>query len=344
MVDFSNSKVLDLAVHIVGNKSKDEKIVLTETSAAIVDDVAEQYIKEYFFSSFNFELSYQFTHETSVNLNEIYIYSSAIFQTPALLVEQSINIAKHLYEVSTHPNIKKGELYVAYIKDCVIDGYKTNAIGIFKSETKDFYIDINHSKQSFSVSCKKGTNTKRLDKGCLIFDFEKKIPQKVYIVDSSRNDALYWKNDFLRVSEIEDAYMNTSNVLNICKKFVSKQPDLEKTSKVSFLNKSIQYFETHDNFEVDDFVSHTCTNESYGKAFKVYVQENDLDSKFEGSFEISKQAVTSAKKKIRNFIKLDSNIEIKIPSKINAVEEVIEQGYDTEKQMRYYKIYYISEK
>ena len=33
-----------------------------------------------------------------------------------------------------------------------------------------------------------------------------------------------------------------------------------------------------------------------------------------------------------------------IPSKINAVEEVIEQGYDTEKQMRYYKIYYTSEK
>jgi hypothetical protein len=41
---------------------------------------------------------------------------------------------------------------------------------------------------------------------------------------------------------------------------------------------------------------------------------------------------------------LDSDIEIKIPSKINAVEEVIEQGYDTEKQMRYYKIYYTSEK
>lgn len=41
---------------------------------------------------------------------------------------------------------------------------------------------------------------------------------------------------------------------------------------------------------------------------------------------------------------MDSDIEIKIPSKIKAVEEVIEQGYDTEKQMWYYKIYYISEK
>lgn len=49
MVDFSNAKVLDLAVHIVGNKSKDEEIILTETSSSIVDDVTEQYIKEYFF-------------------------------------------------------------------------------------------------------------------------------------------------------------------------------------------------------------------------------------------------------------------------------------------------------
>ena len=178
----------------------------------------------------------------------------------------------------------------------------------------------------------------------MIFDFEKKIPQKIYIVDTSRNDALYWKNDFLRVIEIEDAYTNTSKVLNMCKKFISKQPDLEKTSKVSFLNKSVQYFETHDNFEVDDFIDNTCENEDHCKAFKSYVQENDLNSKFEGTFEISKQAVTAAKKKIRNFIKLDSDIEIKIPSKINAVEEVIEQGYDTEKQMRYYKIYYTSEK
>ena len=76
----------------------------------------------------------------------------------------------------------------------------------------------------------------------------------IFIVDTSRNDALYWKNDFLRVIEIEDAYTNTSKVLNMCKKFISKQSDLEKTSKVSFLNKSVQYFETHDNFEVDDFI------------------------------------------------------------------------------------------
>lgn len=119
---------------------------------------------------------------------------------------------------------------------------------------------------------------------------------------------------------------------------------MEKTSKISFLNNSVQYFESHDNFELDDFVNHTCENENHYQAFKSYIKDNDLAFKFGKSFEISKQAVTEAKKKIRNFIKLDSDIEIKIPSKISAVEEIIEQGYDAKKKMRYYKIYYTNEK
>ena len=344
MIDFSNAKILDLAVHVVGNKSKDEKLVLTDTSSTISNDVTEQYIKEYFFSSFGFESSYQFSHETNLSLNELYMYSSTIFQSPNTFIEQSKNIAKHLYEVSTHPNIKRGELYIAFINDCTIDGYETNAIGIFKSETKDFYLNIKEHQGSFDVSCKKGINTKKLDKGCLIFDFKRKIPVKVFIVDASRNDALYWKNDFLRVTEIEDAYTNTSNVLNVCKKFISKSSDMEKTSKISFLNNSVQYFESHDNFEFDDFANHACENENHYQAFKSYILDNDLEFKFGDSFEISKQAVTEAKKKIRNFIKLDSDIEIKIPSKISAVEEFIEQGYDAKKKMRYYKIYYTNEK
>lgn len=210
MVDFSNAEILDLAVHVVGNKSKDEELILTDTTSTIFDDVTEQYIKEYFFSSFDFELSYQFSHETNVNLNEVYMYASAIFQSPHSFVEQSKNIAKHLYEVSTHPNIKRGELYIAFIKDCAIDGYETNAIGIFKSETKDFYLNIIQQDDFFNISCKKGINPKKLDKGCLMFDYGQKKPKKVYIVDTSRNDTLYWKNNFLRVAQIGDAYTNTS--------------------------------------------------------------------------------------------------------------------------------------
>lgn len=344
MIDISNAKILSLAIHEVGNKSKDEKLILTDVISTINNNITEQYIKKYFFSSFNFDLSYQFYHESEISLNEIYTYSSTIFAFPDTFIEQSKNIAKHLYEVSTHPNIKRGELYIAFIKNCVIDGYRTDAVGIFKSETKDFYLDVKQQHNFFDISCKKGINTKKLDKGCLIFDYQQKVPKKVYIVDTSRNDALYWKNNFLKITKIKDTYTNTTDILNMCKKFINKTPNMEKTNKISFLNNSVQYFESHDNFEFNDFTNYTCENENDLQAFKTYIKENDLQSNFEGSFEISKQAVTSIKKKIRNFIKLDSDIEIKIPSKIKAVEEVIEQGYDTEKQMWYYKIYYVSEK
>ena len=44
MIDFSNAKILDLAVHVVGNKSKDEELVLTDTSSTISNDVVDYQI------------------------------------------------------------------------------------------------------------------------------------------------------------------------------------------------------------------------------------------------------------------------------------------------------------
>lgn len=41
-----------------------------------------------------------------------------------------------------HPKINGGELYIAYFKDCVIDGQLTDGVGIFKSETKETYLRV----------------------------------------------------------------------------------------------------------------------------------------------------------------------------------------------------------
>ena len=47
-------------------------------------------------------------------MNEIFVWVREIFEGKERLYEQSINLAKHLYEKSTHPKIKGGELYVVY--------------------------------------------------------------------------------------------------------------------------------------------------------------------------------------------------------------------------------------
>jgi len=40
---------------------------------------------------------------------------------------------------------------------------------------------------------------------------------------------------------------------------------------------------------------------------------------------------------------LDTNVEIRINTQADKIEKVVEKGFDAEKQMHYYKIYYVNE-
>lgn len=343
MNDFTNATITKLIVHIVGNKVKDEKLVLSNKLTQWTDDITHQYLKHFFFTSFNFDIGYQFAHEVDINLNEIYTYSSNIFNNHNNFVQQSINIAKHLYEVSSHPNIKKGELYVAYIKGCVIDDIETDAIGIFKSETKDFYLDVMSGNEGFNISCNRGINTNKLDKGCLIFNIGLNTSGKVFIVDANSNDALYWKKRFLNLEEVSDEYTNTAAMLKTCKQYVKEAYNAAPSDKVNVLNNSLRYFENNDSFNINDFSDSVFTQPTESFQFKAYLAKTKPEFKQEDSFGISPKAVKSVKKSIKNLIKLDSNIEIKINTQLKDVNRIIEKGYDKEKKMSFYKIYYTNE-
>lgn len=119
MNDFSMASISKLIVHLVENKAKDEETFFSSQLADVSEQVTEQHLSKFFFTSFKFDLSYQFVHDADINLNENYNCSSRIFSNENEFLHQSEYIAKHLYDVSTHPNIKKGELYVALIKNCL---------------------------------------------------------------------------------------------------------------------------------------------------------------------------------------------------------------------------------
>ena len=344
MNDFSMAKISKLIVHLVGNKIKDEKLIVSSQLTEVLDESSEQHMFRFFFSSFKFDLSYEFEHESDINLNEIYHYSSKIFANDSDFLQQSANIAKHLYEASIHPNIKMGELYIAYIKNCIIEGITTDVIGVFKSETKDIYLDLINNENKIDVFFKKGININKLDKGCLICNMGTMLPQKVFIIDTSRNDAHYWRKSFLNVQETTDEYTRTATVLKACKQFVKKEcATIEPQAKISVLNDSIRYFETHENFEMDDFTSQVFQNNLISTEFKKYLEVAAPEKSFEKPFEISEKATTKVKKSIKNLIKLDNNVEIHINPQVDKVEKVVEKGFDSEKQMHYYKIYYVNE-
>jgi hypothetical protein len=62
------------------------------------------------------------------------------------------------------------------------------------------------------------------------------------------------------------------------------------------------------------------------------------------NFPIANAAVSDARKKIKNVINLDTNIQIKLDF-INpeSAEKFVEKGWDEEKQMYYYLVYFNKE-
>src|SRR3989442_1492003 len=139
MIKYLNIQLQKIVVHKVGNKSFDEGLILTNSLIELKDENLKNIFLKYFLTSFSDTELYEFHNEISVEQNEMFTVSKRIFENPNSLLVQSKSIAKHLYSCSTHPKIKSGELYVAFFKDIIIDDELTEAIGIFKSETKDSF-------------------------------------------------------------------------------------------------------------------------------------------------------------------------------------------------------------
>jgi hypothetical protein len=339
------SNIQSIALHKVGNKSSDEPFVLSK-SLLSCDEEMKEVLSSYFLNAFTSEEYYRFFHDNNLLMNEVYSYAKAIFQQPEALLEQSVHIARHLYNHSAHPKVKGGELYVAYFTDYTYQGEKLDAIGIFKSENKDTFLQVKLKDDTFNVHTQEGINLHKLDKGCLIINKEQENGFVLSIVDNTNRsvEAQYWKDDFLKVMVMNNHYHQTNLFLGIAKQFVTQQLDeefeLNKADKIDLLNRSVNYFKSNNQFEIESFESevfqHPNIIESFRQFDQTYRAEHDVD--LADSFVISEQAVKKQARVFKSVLKLDKNFHIYI----HGDRELIEQGTD-EHGRKYYKIYYQNE-
>jgi hypothetical protein len=333
--------------HFVGNKSDDEGIQISKTPLQLNDESLKEILLNYFTNPFKNKEYNRFHHESDLNLNELFTYCSNIFSDPDLLYLQSINIAKHLYEQSKHPMIKGGELYVVHFDDCVIDGESTDAIGIFKSETKETFLKIFPKGDGYEAVSDKGIDIRKLDKGCFIVNSEKEQGYKVCIVDQTNksSDAQYWKEDFLNIISRNDSFHYTQNYMSMCKSFVTdKMPedfDVSKTDQIDLLNRSATYFKKNENFDINAFTNDVIQDEGLIDAFKNYrtTFQEDSNLAIVDEFEISTPAVKKYSKVFKSVLKLDRNFHIYI----HGDKDLIEKGRDDASGMNFYKIFYKEE-
>lgn len=349
MINLYNAHIETLSLHRVGNKSNNEGFFLSEQPYRLNDEMTPL-LKEFFLKPFRDkeENYFQFAHEIDLEYNDMYKLARDIFAQPEHVHTHSQAITKHLYEQSNHPHIKSGEVFVVHLSNVSIDNNQTEAIGIFKSEIQSDFLQFEQQGANLEMLLQQGISLNKLDKGCLIFNYKQDEGYKILTVDANRYDARYWLEHFLSVDTFEDENFITKKYLKFCQNFAKDVvlPAEDKKEEVMFMNRSVNFFAKNDDFEETKFLNEVLDNPDLIPEFKNYKVDKGAKYSIEDitSFPIANAAVSDARKSIKNVINLDTNIQIKLDF-INpeSAEKFVEKGWDEEKQMYYYLVYFNKE-
>ncbi len=342
ILTYQNARINALSVHWVGNKSLTEPLILSKSHQELDDEKVHDRLLKFFLNNFRDRLLYSFSPASSQN--PLYGIVSDVFEAPGSLHDKSREIARILYDVSTHHWIKNGELWVVHFSEVNFNDEPVEAFGIFKTELKEEFLTVNRKEQGFLISLHEGFNIKKIDKGCLVFNRAGDKGFEIMIIDNInlQDPAEYWKEKFLQVKPIRSAFLNTSNEMKILKAFLDdSETPLETLDKVDKLNNSVHYLKDKEKFNVTDFEENLFPEKelrnSYNKFRRQYSDEFDVE--IEDEYDIEPDVIKNPKKFIRSVIKLDRDFHIYI----HGNRANIHKGFDEERGMYFYKIYFSEE-
>lgn len=335
-------RIVDVVLHYVGNTTAGEGITLSNESLKLSEDVIP-YLKYYFLSAFKLEALCNFYHEASLSRNPMFSFAEDIFEKKRSFFEVSTDIARHLYEHSDHPKIKGGDVFVVLFDNVEINHDHVEAIGVFKVENKEDYISIKRDGDAIVVDTEKGVNVRKLDKGCLIFNLEKSDGYVVAVVDKTirGGEAKYWLDDFLHVVPRNDGYNLTKKVIGICKDYVKTlDSSVDKSQKAMMLNRFAEIMKDG-LFDMEQVSKAVFNDGKMAEDFVKFKEQFNADGVGIGeSVATDPNALKHLSFGNLTNIRLDNNFGISI----RGGENLLEKGYDEEKGMHYYKLFYKEER
>ena len=346
-LDFLNTQIRSLAIHRVGNKLRDEGYFLSKRETDIRDTDAQALLLKFFTSEFKTPEFYQFTHPIDVSHNEVFNLSTSLFDHKINFIDFSSDLAKLLYNYTTHPKVNGGEMYVAHLNGVSLNGESINAIGIFKTEVKTSFMKIKNKTDVYEYEFDEGIDLKAVDKACIILNTADDDGFRICIHDrqGKGEEALYWKGEFLGVKPCSDDYHKTRQFLSLAKDYIKDQLPQEfevvKTDQIDMLNKSVAFFKQNEQFDYESFSREVIQEPHIMKSFSRFKEEYEVkNSVFLGDdFEINPMAVKNQSRIFKSVLKLDKNFHVYV----HGSKEMIERGYDEEKGMNYYKLYFNNE-
>ena len=263
MLNTSSAKIEKMIIHQVGNKGREEECIFSELSIQPSESLEALLIEHYLAPLAELEDTFDFNHEIDPSLNTVSVLSNAIFSTnethdferdsseadtfegDAAFQSASIKLAKHLYGVTSHPNIAGGDFIIILFSNLFEGMAETQALGIFKVESKDDYLDIYDNNGTLEFVEKEGISLKDIQKGALVLAHD----MSVLAIDSKKRTK-YWHDDFLNLKskQTELAELKAGNDVL---KGLSKR--IEAPDQHLAFNKGLEaHLDEHDEIRLSD--------------------------------------------------------------------------------------------
>lgn len=339
MINYQEALFDAVSVHSLPGGQDSAHFILSDEPVPVTGDGLRDSFFHLFFHAFKEPEFYRFSH-IEEDSNRMYSLARTIFSQPDSVHAVSIEIARHLNNQSSHPNIRKGDLIVAYMEDILIEDEMVQAIAIVKSESKESFIDIHNSAGRTTISLKQGIYPRKLDKACIIFNTASEEGFRLCVADkiSSGEEAVYWKDRFLDVERETNNYHNTKVYIQATKSFIDERLkpmyDIEKQDEAQLLSSSRHYFETHEDFDEGGYLDSLFGDQEEIKSeFKEYQTEQNIQR--DEQFQVSQAAVKKQSRVFKSVIKLDKNFHVYV----HGNRDMIERGTDPDGR-KFYKLYY----
>lgn len=347
MIDLSQARIKSVMLHHVGNKLKQEGKELGEKPLELDEDL-EWNLANFFLSPFKKDEFFKF--EGDLIENNVFGSADLFFQETNGIITTSTQIADWLYECGMFPHIKGGLLYVVHLTNCIIDEVTLEALGIFKSETRESFLEVTSKPdQSLSLKLSEGTLVNKLDRGCLVFNTFREDGYSLlcHNRDSFPKD---WNDDFLSVKRIPDDNYLTTHFIEVFIDWTEECLAVEgDTIELKMaLNRTHRYFSKKKEFDLDEFLASVVKPHlrlGFREYLESYCDDTSIDhGAIEAGFRISRSAYGKIKKRLKPVMKLDTSIQISASDKdFDSSSQYLERGFDKEKNMYFYKAYFNSD-
>lgn len=307
MYDISSSNIERLIIHKIGNKLREDNLIISQELTTSSENINDLLLRNYLKPIVSKNNSYEFFHDADINLNEVFHFSNEIFNDKDSFIENSKNIAQSLYNASTHPNILAGELIVVLYNN-IIDEESHYALGLYKTEIKESYLEIEQINNLLTINNKEGISINKLQKAALIID-----NNEVFAIDTINQKTKYWFNDFLQIRMKK----TPNNNANIASKILQKVfVELEKPEEaVKLTNEISNIINSEEPLKLEDirdisknYILETSFDEIMDKVSKKEDITIDLKD------EINSDYLKKINKRKKQKIKIAKDIELMLSS------------------------------